>query len=207
MKKRVFTIVALATILGLLVTGTAAAGSNRTAFTGTYQIISEGWPERYWEPGRNISFWRGMPFVAEMTATDSRVTGIACISHNGNYRPSPDDPWFGVQGQMWGTIRMVAYRADLDCTVSPDYWEGTFVGDRAPNGNEYIRYNLKGNGTYKGLQLRFEAWSDPTDLSLPFTIAGEVSDPGGKQHEVASTRVLLTIELDKDGASVIWLRL
>ena len=55
MKKRILTIVALVTVLGLLVTGTAAAGGNRTAFTGTSVFVDEpDWPERYWEPGRNV---------------------------------------------------------------------------------------------------------------------------------------------------------
>ena len=93
MKKRILTIVALATVLGLLVTGTAAAGGNRTSFTGTSVFIAEpDWPERYWEPGRNVAFWRGMPFVFTMDDDRPGVNGMACSSHNGNYRPSPDDP-------------------------------------------------------------------------------------------------------------------
>ncbi len=93
MKQRILTIVALATVLGLLVAGTTAAGGNRTSFTGTSAFVAEpDWPERSWVPGRNVAFWRGMPFLFAMTTTNLRVNGMACISHNGNYRPSPDDP-------------------------------------------------------------------------------------------------------------------
>jgi hypothetical protein len=178
MKKRILTIVALVMVLGLLVTGTAAAGGNRTSFTGTSVFVDEpDWPERYWEPGRNVSFWRGMPFLFAITTTDQDVNGMACINHNGNYRPSPDDPGPGVQGQMWGDIR-VESDYDRDCTNSLNYWEGTFVGDRAPDGSEYLRYNLKGYGAYAGLQLRMEQWAG---AGAPyFTVSGEVLNPGEK---------------------------
>jgi hypothetical protein len=179
MKKRIFTIVALATILGLLVTGTAAAGSNRTAFSGTSTLIDEpGVPERYWEPGRNVAFWRGMPFIFMIETTDLRVNGMVCVSHNGNYRPSPDDLSYGVQGQMWGTVSIAGYRDDRDCSKSLDYWEGSFVGDRASDGSEHLRYNLKGYGAYAGLQLRMEERAGTFDPY--FTVSGEVLNPGKK---------------------------
>ena len=101
-----------------------------------------------------------------------------CTNHNGNYRPSSDDPWYGVQGQMWGTTRLET-DGDMECTNSSDYWEGTFVGDRFPNGNEYLRFNLKGYGNYAGLHLRMEEWSDPDNFDDPFFVAGEILDPGG----------------------------
>jgi hypothetical protein len=179
MKKRIFTIVALATVFGLLVTGTAAAGGNRTPFTGEFQNLFDSAPQRYWEPGRNAGFWRDMPFIGWIATSDPRVNGTVCTNHNGNYRPAPDDPWFGVQGQMWGKMHIES-DDDLDCTNSLDYWEGSFVGDRASNGNEHMQANLKGYGAYAGLQLPYEAWSNPTDFLLPFTVAGEVLNPGGK---------------------------
>ncbi len=82
---------------------------------------------------------------------------------------------------MWGEIRIES-DYDLDCTNSTNYWEETFVGDRAPDGSERLRCNLKGYGAYAGLQLRFEEWSDPIDPNnRPFTVAGEMLDPGKKK--------------------------
>jgi len=82
------------------------------------------------------------------------------------------------RGSSFSTSRIAPYRADLDCTVSPDYWEGNFVGDRAADGSEYLRVNLKGYGAYAGLQLRMEQWAD---AGAPyFTVSGEVLHPGNK---------------------------
>jgi hypothetical protein len=178
MKPRFFLVLALVMVLGLLPAGPAAAGTTRTPFSGIAYIVGEDWTTgEYWVPDGAVVFWRGVTFYLAMEVDDARVAGRICAIHNGNYWPSPDDPVAGVQGQMWGTMR-IETDGDEDCTNSPDYWEGTFVGDRDRYGNEYSRNVLKGYGAYEGLQLRFEWWSAPTDWYN--TVEGEVMDPGGK---------------------------
>ncbi len=46
---------------------------------------------------------------------------------------------------MWGTLR-IETDGDDDRTNSPDYWEGTFVGERDRYGNETSRNVLRGYG-------------------------------------------------------------
>jgi hypothetical protein len=114
-----------------------------------------------------------------MLATDDpRANGNGCLNLNANLSPSPDDPWVHVQGHMWGTAR-IAPIDDPDCTISPDYWEGTFVGDHTADGNEQVRAILRGHGVYNGLQMRMDLSSDPTNYFNPFFVAGEILDPGG----------------------------
>lgn len=184
MNRRMLAIVALALALGLLAVGTVAAGgATRTPVTGTRQLLEIwGEPERYWEPGPQWGFWKGNPFFDTVTTSDPRVNGIGCSHHTGLYRPSPDDPWGASEGQMWWSYRLVPGRDpnSPDCSNAVDYWEGTCIGDRAPDGNEYSRCNLKGYGAWAGLKLRWEAWSGSPDATQPFRIVGEILDPAGK---------------------------
>ena len=178
MKTRILVTLALATLLAL-VTGTAIAGTVRTPFTGTTWVIDENWDDvRFWEPGRNMH-WRDVLILSQIDATDPRISGLICWMHNGDYRPSADDPCFGSEGTMHGTVH-IEQDGDLDCWNAVDGWEGTFVGLRHPNGLETFEMNVKGFGKYAGLQARFHeastgCWGDQEVLQ----IEGEITDPGG----------------------------
>lgn len=163
-----------------LLSGPALAKENKTPFTGITYIIGEVWEGRYWVPGPNVVFWRGTTFINALETSDPRVTGVACADHNGNYQPV-DDPIAFVEGQMWGKMWIYPPMVFEDgqpfvCGEGDFVWEGSFVGDRANDGSEYLKYNLKGRGPNAGLQLRYESWSGPTDWFS--TVAGEVQDPG-----------------------------
>lgn len=177
MKRRIFLVLTLVTVLGLLPAAPVVAGTTRTPFSGIAYIVGEDFSTgTFWVPGNAVVFWRGVTFYLALEVDEPRVAGRICVNHNGNYWPSPDDPVAGVQGQMWGTLR-IETDGDEDCTNSPDYWEGTFVGDRDRFGNESIRYVLRGYGAYNQLQLRFESWAAALDDHS--TITGELMDPGG----------------------------
>lgn len=177
MKGRILLVLTLVVVLGLLPAGPAVAGTTRTPFSGIAYIVDEDWSTgQYWVPGQAAVFWRGVKFYLAMEVDEARVAGRICVNHNGNYWPSPDDPVAGVRGQMWGTLR-IETDGDEDCTNSPDYWEGTFVGERDRYGDETSRDVLRGYGAYSGLQLRFEWWADVYDDH--FTVTGELMDPGG----------------------------
>jgi len=177
MKRRIFIVLALVTVLALLAAGPATAKTTRTPFTGSSYILGEGWPPgRFWVPGNAALFWRDRTFYLHLETDEPRVGGLVCANHNGNYWPSPDDLMYGVQGQMWGTIHIES-DSDDDCTNSVNYWEGTFVGDRDRYGNETMRYVLRGYGEYAGLQLRMEEYAGTYDWW--FTVTGELLDPGG----------------------------
>jgi hypothetical protein len=169
--------VALVIVIGLVVGGTATARTIRTPITGSYYVVYRGLPERYWTPGPAAAFLRHRLLKARVTADDQRLTGIMCIDYNSNMMPSPDDPWNHVQGHFWGTGRLEA-DGDEDCENSLDYWEGTFVGDHAADGNESIQVHMRGYGAYAGLQVDWEAWNHPVTFQ-PFSFAGELMDPGG----------------------------
>lgn len=177
MKGRILLVLTLVMVLGLLPAGPAVAGTTRTPFSGIAYIVGEDFSTgQFWVPGNAAVFWRGVKFFLALEVDESRVAGLICANHNGNYWPSPDDPVAGVRGQMWGTFR-IETDGDDDCTNSPDYWEGTFVGERDRYGNETSRNNARGYGAYAGLQLRFEWWA-PADAQH-FTVTGELMDPGG----------------------------
>ena len=177
MKRRILLVLTLVVVLGLLPAGPVVAGTTRTPFNGIAYIVGEDWSTgQYWVPGQAAVFWRGVTFYLALEVDDVRVAGRICANHNANYWPSPDDPVAGVRGQMWGTLR-IETDGDEDCTNSPDYWEGTFVGERDRYGNEYSRQVLRGYGAYSGLQLRFEWWANADDWN--FTVTGEVLNPGG----------------------------
>jgi hypothetical protein len=164
----------------LLVSGAALAKENKTPFTGIEYITGEVWEGRYWEPGPNLVFWRGTTFIKTLETTDPRVTGTACADHNGNYQPS-DDPNAFAEGQMWGKMWIYPPMELEDgqpfvCGEGDFVWEGSFVGDRANDGSEHLKYNLKGRGVYEGLQIRYESWAEP--LAWYSVVAGEVLDPG-----------------------------
>jgi hypothetical protein len=178
MKTRILVVLALAVLLALLA-GTVAAKTIRTPFTGTSSLLTWIWEGRYWEPGPNV-FWRDMIPILQLDASDPRISGIVCVIHNGNYRPSPDDPCFGIEGPMFGKIR-IEQDGDLDCWNATDGWEGNFVAMRHPDGLETFDMNVKGFGQYEGLQARFHEWS----LSCggdqeALLVEGEILDPDGK---------------------------
>lgn len=176
MNHRIYLILALVMVLGLLPAGPAVAGTTRTPFSGVSYIVGEDFSTgRFWVPGNAAVFWRGVTFYLALDVDDARVAGRSCANHNANYWPSPDDPVAGVRGQMWGTMR-IETDGDDDCTNSPDYWEGTFVGERDRYGNEYRRFVARGYGAYAGLQLRFEERAAADDEQN--IISGEVLDPG-----------------------------
>lgn len=176
MKRRLFLVLALVMVLGLLPAGPAAAGTTRTPFSGIAYIVGEDFSTgTFWVPGNAAVFWRGVTFYLALEVDEPRVAGLICANHNANYWWS-DDPVAMVHGKMWGTLR-IETDGDDDCTNSADYWEGTFVGDRDRFGNETSRNVLRGYGAYEGLQLRFEWWA-PVDAEY-FTVTGELKDPGG----------------------------
>lgn len=180
MKKRQIVLLLIVVCALLLLSGAALAKENKTPFTGIEYITGEVWEGRYWVPGPNQVFWRGTTFIKAVEATDPRVTGTACADHNGNYQPV-DDPNVMAEGQMWGKVWIYPSMTLQDgqsfvCGMDGFVWEGSFVGDRANDGSEHIKYNLKGRGPYEGLQIRYESWQGPLDW-YP-VIAGDVLDPG-----------------------------
>jgi hypothetical protein len=180
MKSRLTVLLLVVVCATLLLAGSALAKENKTPFTGIEYIIGEVWEGRYWVPGPNLLFWRGTTFITALETTDARITGNACADHNGNYQPA-DDPNAFAEGQMWGKMWIYPPMTFQDgqafvCGEGDFVWEGSFVGDRANDGSEHIKYNLKGRGPYEGLQLRYESWQGPNDWFR--VVEGDLLDPG-----------------------------
>lgn len=180
MRRRAFVIAMVVLLLTLLLAGPAQAKTIRTPFTGTTEIIGEVWEGRYWVPGPHFEFWRGTTFILALDTTDDRVTGVMCADFNANYTLSPDPIGF-VEGHLWGKVWIYPPMVLQDsqsfvCGEGDFMWEGSMTGDRAADGSEYTKINLKGRGVNEGLQVRMDQSLAPGAWYA--TVAGEVLDPG-----------------------------
>jgi len=136
MKKNIFRLTVLLTILTLLLPGVAPVmAAEKTEFQCEEILVDTPNPGRWTYPNGNIHI-RGMVNRYSETSTDPRMYGVNEVILNANWHED-------YTGPMWGTF-----------WLENDYggWEGTWAGLMTVQGP---RYNAVGDGfgDYAGMKL------------------------------------------------------